>query len=253
MALTKTAGWSLGTAGLCVALTAGSWFLLVEPQRAEAADLRMQTVAAQGANTELEARIAQLELDFAERPQREAELAAIRQALPDQPALAQLVREVSSAGADSGVTVDSIVTGVATAVVDPAAAVAVAPPPEDGAPAAEPSAAPSAPADAAAPVGGVTAVPGAPPGSVLAAVPVTITTTAQFGASVLFLKQLQADIERALLVEAVGMTVVPAVEAADGVEEVPEGTVATTVTARVFVFVDAESVAPPAAPPVETP
>jgi hypothetical protein len=62
--------WIAGTVVLCLALVAAGWFLLVSPQRAEAADLRDQTAAADQRNAQLEVRIAELKEEFAQLPQR---------------------------------------------------------------------------------------------------------------------------------------------------------------------------------------
>ncbi|WP_380168484.1 hypothetical protein [Jannaschia sp. R86511] len=239
MALTKTSAWSLGTLGLCVALSAGAWFLAIEPERAEAADTREQTVAAEQSNAQLEVRIEQLRQEYADLPTRQAELAAIRQALPDEPALAGLIRAVNESADDVDIVLSSITTGAVSAVVDPNAVTEVT---DEGAEAgaeasAEPSAEPSTeasaePADAAA---GVTVVEGAPAGAVLAAVPITIDTRGGFFETNLFLKALQADISRAVLVD--GLTITAIDE-----EDVDPGTVTTSITARVFVFVDPDSV-----------
>lgn len=261
MALTRTSAWSLGTMGVCVALSAASWFLLIEPERAEAAATREQTVVAEQSNAQLEVRIEQLRREFADLPSRQAELVAIREALPDEPALAALIREIDVAAADTGVTLDALTSGAATAVVDPAAVGVVdagTAAPEAGteptgsasaAPGAEPtpesSAAPADPAAGVPPAGvpaagvtaaGVAAVPGAPAGAVLASVPITIDTTAGFAQSNLFVKAVQADISRALLIDSLTLTVL------EGEEAVEPGTVKTTLSARVFVFVDPDSV-----------
>ncbi|MFC5382380.1 hypothetical protein [Aquipuribacter nitratireducens] len=246
MKLTRTAGWSLGTAGLCVALSAASWFLLVDPQRAAAAESRELTVAAQQQNADLELQIEQLKEQFANLPQMQAELAAIREALPEEPALSRLIRDVDDRGVDAGIIVDSIVSGVPVAVVDTAAlAAAPADPAAAESASAEPSAAPSEPASepSAAPSEGTdpasdpaAPAPAAlPAGPVLAAVPVTITATGDFSDAVLFLKGLQADTPRALLVDSLGVTV------AEG-EDLDPGSVQVTVTGRVFVFSDPTAV-----------
>jgi Tfp pilus assembly protein PilO len=242
MKLTKTSGWTLATTGLCVALVAGGWFGLVDPQRAAAAESREQTEAAVVANAQLEQKIEQLRVQFADLPARQAELAAIRLALPEEPALAQLIRDVNGHSGDAGTVLNSIVTGAPVAVIDPAAVAAPVEEPTDtgeaggeaGAePSAEPSATPSA--DASAPatdpsVVGTPAAPAAPAQPVLAAIPVTITSTGDFTSSTLFLKNIQADMPRALLVDSLTLAVD---ESAD-----EPGTVVTTITGRVFVFVD---------------
>ena len=236
MKITKNTGWSLGTTGLCAALVVGSWFALVEPQRAEAAESRELTVAAEDANAALEIEIEQLREQFADRPAKQAELAAIRQALPADPALAQLIRDLSGKSADAGSSLDAVTAGAPVAVVDAAAAVLA---PEEaagseGAAGGQPSPAPSetaAPADQA-------ADPTAPPpvvvpaaGPVLAAIPVIITVTGDFTTSTLFLKNVQADMPRALLVDSLVLTVLTG-------EDSDLGTIQTVLTGRVFAFVD---------------
>lgn len=236
MKINKTTGWSLGTTGLCIALTAGSWFALVEPQRAAAAESRELTVAAQDTNGALEAEIEQLREQFADLPSKQAELAAIRLALPSEPALAQLIRDVSLKSTDSGSTLDSVTAAAPIPVVAAAEAV-VAPdadaPAEGAAP--EPSPAPSetaAPADPSA-----EGAPAAPPavaaaaGPVLAAIPVVITVTGDFTSSTLFLKNVQAEMPRAFLVDSLVLTVQ---ESGDS----DPGSIQTVLSGRVFAFVD---------------
>lgn len=249
MKITKTTGWSLGTTGLCVALAAGSWFALVEPQRAEAAESRELTVMAQGTNAALEAEIEQLREQFADLPSKQAELAAIRMALPADAALASLIRDLSAKSEDSVTVLESVTAGLPVAVVDAAATVVA---PDEGTPAEgagpEPSAPPSesaAPADPS-----VEAVPpalapvvGQP---VLAAVPVTITVSGDFTTSTLFLKNVQAEMPRALLVDSLVLTVLEG-------EDVEPGAVQTVLTGRVFAFVDPTEIPDVPVPPTPTP
>lgn len=241
MKINKTTGWSLGTTGLCVALAAGGWFGLVAPERAEAAEAREATVVAQGTNAQLEIKIDQLRQQYADLPAQQARLAAIRQALPEEAALAQLVRDLNAKSTDASTTLVSVTSSVPVAVVDPAATAVVAPVEEgattepaggEASPApAEPST-PAAPADGAAPAdeGAPAVVPVAPAQPVLAAIPVVITVEGDFAASTLFLKNVQADMPRAFLVDSLVLSVQ---ESAD-----EEGTVQTVLTGRVFAFRD---------------
>lgn len=254
MRMTTTTTWSLGTVGLCVALAAGGWFGLIAPERAEAAESRELTVAAQGQNTQLEMQIEQLRAQYAGLPARQAELAAIRLALPEEPALTQLIRDVRARSADASTHLDSLTSGAPVAVVDPLAALAPVTEGETtgeaGAdtgsstePSTAPSTAPSAPpADGAAPVAPVD--PAIAAGPVLAAVPVTITTTGNFAQSTLFLTNVQADMPRALLVDSLSLTVLES-------EDEEPGTIQTVLTGRVFVFVDPTEVDLSALPVVE--
>jgi len=248
MKIPKTTGWSLGTAGLCVALMAGGWFALVEPERAEAAESRELTVQAVQTNAALKAQIETLREQFADLPTKQAELAAIRLALPEEPALAKLVRDVSDRSTDAGVVLDSVTSGTPVAIVDPDASVAAAAPAEAepaDTPSAEPSAGPSGAAAEPSAVGAPTAA--VPTQPVLAALSVTMTTTGDFTGTTLFLKNVQADMPRALLVEGLTLTATPGVEPEDA------GDIVTVLTGRIFVFVDPTEVAFPDAVPSPTP
>lgn len=264
MNINKTTGWSLGTTGLCIALVAGGWFGLVDPQRAAAAESREATVAAQDANAQLEIKIEQLRKQFADLPAEQAKLDAVRQALPEEPGLAQLIRDLHARSHDASTRLDSITSGAPVAVVDPAAVAVVAeggagatadgeaagePAPEasaePSAPPADPAAADPAAADPAA-TAGATTVPQPPAAPVLAAVPVTITATGDFAESTLLLKNVQADMPRALLVDSVVVSVL------DG-EDVEPGTVQSVITGRVFVFVDPTETEFPGATPATEP
>lgn len=244
MRMTTTTTWSLGTVGLCVALAAGGWFGLIAPERAEAAGSRELTVAAQDQNSQLEVQIEQLRAQYADLPARQVELAAIRLALPEEPALTQLIRDVRTRSADAGTHLDSLTSGAPVVVVDPLAALAPVTEGEatgeagaDTGSTAEPSTAPSTepsapPADGAAPAAPVAPVdPAIAAGPVLAAVPVTITTTGDLAKSTLFLTNVQADMPRALLVDSLSLTVLES-------EDEEPGTIQTVLTGRVFVFVD---------------
>ena len=130
--MSKTRTWSAATAALCVLLIVAAWFLLIAPQRAEAADLRDQTVAQDQANQQTRLKIQQLKAQYAALPAKQAELAIIRQQLPDNPALPTLIRTLSAMADASGVTLVSLapappapfvgVAGATAAVAAPVAA-----------------------------------------------------------------------------------------------------------------------------------
>lgn len=246
MKVTKTLGWSLGTAGLCVAVWAGSWFGLVDPARAAAAEARESTLAAESANEQLEIRILQLKREFADLPARQAELAAIRLALPEDVAHATLLRQLQEQTADAGVTLVSVTSEAPVAVVEPAAApVALPDAPADGGA----SATPSAEASAAPTDGGTVPDPAAAPvvdpatQAVLAAIPVVITTTGDYSTTTLALKNIQARMPRALLIDSLGLAPTSQGSTAEGDATVnDEGLITTTISGRVFAFVDPTAV-----------
>ncbi len=251
MKISKLGAWSLGSAVLCVLLLVAVWFLLVSPQRAEAAELRAQTETVRQQNSELQQRVAELRVDFANLATRRAELEAIRQALPTRPSLAAVLDEIDEAGAAAPLTLVSVVAAESTALLAPVVPEETVESPEGesgtgdaeapagGEAAGDEASAGDTPApDPAAPDAGA-GQQGAPGEPVLAAIPITITTTGDYFGTAAFLKTIQTDISRALIVDAVSVDVA----ADDG--ESAAGQVTTTVTARVFVYVDPEAVDSP--------
>src|ERR671920_1106595 len=106
--MTMTNRWIAGAVAAALALVAASWFLLISPQRSQAAELREQAAAQQAANDMIRLRTQQLKAQFASLPQRRAQLAEIQQQLPNSPDLSALLRQLSTVADDAGVAVDSI-------------------------------------------------------------------------------------------------------------------------------------------------
>lgn len=117
--MTRTRQWTVGTALLVVLMLVAGWFLLISPKRSEAADLQTQTTAQMAQNASLQNQIAVLQSQAKNLPAQQAQLAAIRQHLPDNPALPGLVRSLTDAAAKSGVTLVSLAPS--TPVAAPAA------------------------------------------------------------------------------------------------------------------------------------
>ena len=238
--MTKTRTWSAATAALCVLLIVAAYFLLIAPKRAEAADLRDQTLAQDQANQQSRLKIQQLKAQYAELPTKQAELAVIKQQLPDNPALPTLIRTLASMADASGVTLVSLAPAPPTAVVLAAAPV-VAP---VVAPAVAPAAAPAAGAPVTAPVA---AAPAAPTTS-LFGISTTMIIKGDYAASTLFVQKLQAagvakegtqtakagaQMARAFLVQSI--KVAPNADAATATKAT-KGQVQTTITGQVFVL-----------------
>lgn len=218
--------WIAGTVVLSLVLVAAGWFLLIAPKRAEAADLREETVAAQGRNAQLEVRIAELKEQFAQLPQRKAELAAIRTAMPQDAELATLTRDLQRLAGDAGVTLMTITPGELTAVVPTGAVVATAPAAEAGQgqePATTDGAAAAAPATV--PAG-------------LSQVPLTISVVGSFDKSNSFLEKVQAELDRDYLVDTLNVVAEEPAEADAGKPAVVNGDVTMTLTGRVFVLAE---------------
>lgn len=106
--MTKTRVWSAGAALVGVLLVTASWFLLISPQRSEAASLRDQDTQQQAFNDQLRLKTQQLKAQFASLPARQAQLAEIKQQMPESPALPSLVRDLSKFADQAGVTLVSV-------------------------------------------------------------------------------------------------------------------------------------------------
>lgn len=250
MLANKSRVWMAGTMVLCVLLAVASWFLLIGPKRAQAAELELQAVDVQDQNTQLESRIAQLKVQFAELPQRQAELAAIKQAMPEDPALPTLVRDLDAIAAASGVTLMTLSPGAPIAVPT---TVATAPAPADGAAAEGTEAA--ADADAAAAAAPDATATAAPAADVLVSIPTSLVVVGDFFETELFLKKLQAETPRAFLVQTLTVQAETASgEASGGKPATANGDVTMTIAGSVFVLKSAAAAAPaaPVADPAAT-
>ena len=114
--MTETRKWALGTAVLVAALLIGSWFLLVSPKKAAAADLTTQTDAQIAANAQLETQISVLKAQSKDLPEMQAKLARLETKIPSDPQLPTLIRQLSEAADQAGVNLVSL-TPSAPAVV----------------------------------------------------------------------------------------------------------------------------------------
>ncbi len=219
MSLSKTTLWVAATAAVCVLAVVASWLLLIGPKRAEAAELRDQTTATEASNAALTLEIEELKSQFAELPQRQAELAAVKKAMPESPEIPTLVRELDAQAAANGVTLMSVTPSVAIALAG------------EGAPAPQPDpAAVPAEGEAAAPVA-------APSGDTLAAVPVDVVVVGNFYNAKLFLKAVQTALSRDYLVQGLNVVAEEQAKAAQGGKPaVANGDVTMTITGSVFVL-----------------
>jgi len=106
--MTETRKWALGTAVLVAALLIGSWFLLVSPKKAAAADLTAQTDAQIAANAQLETQISVLKAQSKDLPEMQAKLARLETKIPSDPQLPTLIRQLSEAADRAGVDLVSL-------------------------------------------------------------------------------------------------------------------------------------------------
>lgn len=221
--------WLIGGLMLSMVLFAGGYFLAVAPQRERAADAIEQRESVEAKNTKLRAKIETLKKQFADLPARQAELSKIQNALPKEEGVANLIRDLEKLATSNSVFVQNITPGTGTPIpIQAAGAQSGAGP--------TPTPAPSA-------TGGAAGAPGG--GDVLAEVPVSFTVLGTFHNTEGYLRALQNDLPRAMMIDGLNFsTVQAAVEAAPGMPAQARGDVTTTVTARVFVFKSANDAGP---------
>lgn len=176
---------------LCIVLLVATWFLLINPRRAHAADLRSQTVSAQDQAAQLQVQIAELRAQFADLPKRKAELKAIKQQLPPKAEMSAFVRSMQNISTRAGLNLDSITTSTPLVVAASGSALAGA------------------------------ALPGTAPVGSVVSVPVTLVVTGDYFEASLFLKYLQTTVVRSYLIT--GLAGVPS-------KEPPVATTAPAVT-----------------------
>ncbi len=173
--MTSSRVWSAGAAVVGVLLVIAAWFLLISPQRSAAADLRDQTASQQAANDQIRIKTKQLQAQFASLPERQAQLAEIRQQMPDNPALPSLIRDLSSYADSAGVTLVSVAPGTPQAETPQQASTAAAP--------------------------GAQPAPAA--GAQLMAIPTVVNASGTYSELTLYLQKLQSSMRRAFLVEGI--------------------------------------------------
>ncbi|PIE26754.1 MAG: hypothetical protein CSA58_07640 [Micrococcales bacterium] len=214
MSMTKSKMWTAGAALVCVLLLVASWFLLIDPVRADAAQVREQTQTQERANTQLRARIATLEEQFKNLPRLKLELDAVREAMPADVAESSLLREVQGLATGTGTTFISVTAG------EPA-----------------PRNLPSAP-DAAAQEKPQAKETEAGPTSdtVVWEVPVTFVATSTFQGSQAFLQKMQDQMPRALLVNDLSIAAREPGKGGNGKPAASNGDVEMTITGHVFVL-----------------
>jgi type IV pilus assembly protein PilO len=219
MVASRVGRWAALTCLVCVALVAATWFLLIGPRRAQAAELADQQVQAEAQNHDLERKIEELKAQFAELPQAQAELADFRREMPAEVDMPRLVRQLHHLASVSGVSVLAITPGEA----EPASGAA---PGAD--PAAQPAAQPAG-QDGQAPVPGSSA-----PSDQLIAIPITVSLRGDYFQAALFIKQVQTKLDRAFLVSSVDVVKSVQGEPAEGSAE--DGAVDLTLNGRVFLL-----------------
>jgi len=211
--MTTTRTWVAGTVAAALLLVTGSWFLLISPQRAQAAQLREQTATQQSANAMIRLRTQQLRAQFASLPQRRAELAEIQQQFPASTEPSALLRQLATVAADAGVSVDSITPGPLQPLAGAAARTTTG------------TAAGAATGTAAGAATGSTAA--------VQAIATTLVVNGGYADLTLFLQKLQGSMRRAFLVET--LTLTPG-QATTGAGATSDARLTMIVTGKVFVL-----------------
>lgn len=100
--------WYVVAAVVAFVVLIAGWFLLVSPAKTNAAEITDQTAQVQSNNLMTQQKIVQLQSQSKEVPALEAQVAAVRNKIPTNPALATLVRSLSSQAKNSGVVLVSV-------------------------------------------------------------------------------------------------------------------------------------------------
>ncbi|MEZ0492957.1 hypothetical protein AB2L28_12010 [Kineococcus sp. TBRC 1896] len=209
MSISKSKTWAAGAAVLSLLVLVATWFLVIGPKRAEAADLATDTSAAQAQNEQIAQQTELLKAQFATLPQERAALAEIRSQFPSAADVPALLRTLESFAGATGVTITAIQPG------------AIAPYSPTG-------------ADASTAV-----APAATPGG-LSAIPLTLTVSGTFAQTELFVKQAQADMKRYFLLDTVALSTDQNAGASGATSSVT-----STIGGKVFVLPDTAASAAP--------
>jgi len=193
--MTQTRKWVAATVAVVLVVFAAGWFFLVSPKRSEAAGLTSQQQQQQDANAALRTKLQMLRSQSQGLAEQRRRLAAATAALPDDPRLPDLVRELTGNARRAGVDLVSIAPGTPVDVVSAAdASGATATPTPSPSPAAGSAAGSGSTTGAT----GDTGTSGAAAG-VLAAVPLTLEVSGDYARLERFLNLLEG-VRRPLVV-----------------------------------------------------
>ena len=234
--MSETRRWVAFTAAAAIAVLAAGWFLLVAPQRSKVSELKTQDQAAQQSNAALVARLAQLKTQATDLPAVNARIAQLDQRIPDSPREPALIRSLTVAAKNAGVTLQSIVPQPMVPYEAPVSTGAVVPAPVATSPATDATPATTAP---------VTAAPS------LQVIPISLTVSGDYTGAKLFVAGLE-KLQRSFLVTNFDLTSAndtAAGEVSGGASTgaASNGDISLNLTGNVFV---ASAAAPAASAPV---
>lgn len=242
MLSSRTRLWALATAALCVLLLIGAYFLLISPKQAQAAALGEEREQVVQNNSTLEARIAQLKAEAVKQPQREAELAMIERQMTPLADTANLVRELDALADQSGVDLVTVTPAGAVALNEAGQAAATGTATTGTATTGSGNSASGntgsgntasgSTATSGTAAGGTGATQSAS-GSTLVALPMTIVVRGDYFETALFLKKVQTQLVRLMLV---GNVTVATSDPQAEVGGATNGIVDMTLAAQAYVY-----------------
>ncbi|HVQ88304.1 MAG TPA: type 4a pilus biogenesis protein PilO [Actinomycetes bacterium] len=106
--MTTSRKWSLGTAVVVVLILVATWFLLVSPKRGDAAALETQTQGQEDTNSQLQVQLSTLQEQNKDLPKYQAQLAALREQVPQSNEMPGFIRQLTQAADSSGVFLQSL-------------------------------------------------------------------------------------------------------------------------------------------------
>lgn len=108
--------WMICGALVALILMAGAWFLVIAPKYEEREGLRAQAATISTQRLTLNRRIAELERQRDDLDQYQATLAEDRKALPETAEISEFLRELQSAGTETGVAISGLLVGSAAKI-----------------------------------------------------------------------------------------------------------------------------------------
>jgi Tfp pilus assembly protein PilO len=100
--------WMFAGAAVIVLLAVVSWFLLINPEKTETADLQAQTETARAQAVDIRKRIATLKKQKSDLSKLKATLAGYQEALPSDSGVPAFLRQLQAAGTELDVDVSGI-------------------------------------------------------------------------------------------------------------------------------------------------
>lgn len=247
----RSAPWIAGAAFLALLMSAAAWFFGISPTLDTASSMDQQAVDATNRADMLRIQLAALKKDYENLDGLKADLVALQTQIPQQIELSDLLRQLNNQAGQSGVFLESVNPGTPLSVVAPTATV---PAPAPAAGAAGDASTGTATGDTATgdTAAGATATgdtgtaAAAPAVSGFFAVPLQVTISGSFDATVAFLDQLAGKDGRLMVVNSVQATALAPAGAQGGRPEIKAGDLETIVSVWAYVLVDDGAPAPAA-------